>query len=314
MSIPRDPRQADSGSNAAARTGSAVEVFRADSEHERRERELVLRAIGIAYVRADEPAGRALYVQPADAERALTELATYERENRDWPPREKLDPPAIGVVAGLVGYALVLGGSYVATTVGPGSARAFAAGRAHAGAILDGAWWRTFTALTLHTGPPHLLSNLFFGGLFAALVLVSVGGGFGVLGILLAGALGNFLNALLQSPEHLSVGASTAVFGAVGMLVGAEWRRRFLLRVRKLRRAAPIVMGMLLLAYHGLGSGQPDDRTDVLAHVTGLVCGLPLGALWIGLPKRLRYDRGAQLAAGALALALLAGAWVLALI
>ena len=171
--------------------------------------------------------------------------------------------------------------------------------------------WRAITALFLHTGPVHLLSNVLFGALFGFLVATTHGGGLGWLAILAGGALGNLLNALFQDAGHLSVGASTAVFAAVGVLAGSEWRRRNLLRQRRLRRAAPVVMALLLLAFHGV----PDDVTvDVLAHVLGVLCGLPIGALLPTLLARGALSRRRQILFGALALALIGAAWAAALL
>jgi len=182
-------------------------------------------------------------------------------------------------------------------------------GAARAGAILGGEPWRAVTALFLHTGPVHLVSNLIFGALFGFLVAHAYGGGLGWLAILLAGALGNATNAWIQDAGHVSVGASTAVFGAVGCLAGAEWRRRNLMRQRRLRRAAPVVIAVLILALHGV---PQDDTVDVLAHVTGLAWGLPLGALLPALAARAGPRAGPQLLYGAVALALVAAAWAAA--
>ena len=43
--------------------------------------------------------------------------------------------------------------------------------------VLDGQWWRTITALTLHSGLAHLISNLVFGCAFGGLAAHSLGSG-----------------------------------------------------------------------------------------------------------------------------------------
>ena len=64
-----------------------------------------------------------------------------------------------------------------------------------------------------------------------------------------------------------------------------------------------------MLAWTGIGG----ERTDVLAHVTGLVAGLVVGGLaWI-LPPTLVQRRSTQLAASALAVLALILAWAAAL-
>jgi len=60
--------------------------------------------------------------------------------------------------------------------------------------------------------------------------------------------------------------------------------------------------------------GAGGERTDVLAHLTGLAAGIALGAVY-GSWLLLRSDHGLlQLLTGASALAAVVGAWVWALI
>jgi membrane associated rhomboid family serine protease len=188
-----------------------------------------------------------------------------------------------------------------------------ASGAAVASALRDGELWRAATALTLHLDVPHLLSNLVFGLAFSYLVLHGFGGGVGSLALVLAGILGNYTNAWVQPLEHASIGASTAVFGALGLLGGSEWRARHLLAEPGTRRFAPVGGTLLLLIYLGVGEGRPGRNVDVLAHVFGLAWGLALGVLLPAIPRRTIESRPAQLAAGAAALAVLALAWLVAL-
>jgi rhomboid protease GluP len=83
--------------------------------------------------------------------------------------------------------------------------------------------------LSLHADPLHLMSNLASGVIFGIFVAQILGSGVAWLTILLAGALGNALNALVQSPEHTATGASTAIFGALGILSGYMRRSRVVL-------------------------------------------------------------------------------------
>jgi len=165
--------------------------------------------------------------------------------------------------------------------------------------------WRIFTALSLHSGPPHLISNLIFGSLFGFLVAASLGGGISWLAIVLAGGMGNFLNGLIRGPASSSIGASTAVFAAVGILSGCEWRRRVLLRQRKVRRAAPFVMASLILGYLGMGG----ENTDVAAHVLGLIAGFGVGVMCARIRQETIGRKRVQLVSGGLALLLMVGAW-----
>src|SRR5262245_57731468 len=81
-------------------TEGEVEVFRAADERSARDRALVLRAKGIAYLHARDERGHALFVAEDDAPTALAELATYEDENRAFRPRPPLPPPMPGAGPG----------------------------------------------------------------------------------------------------------------------------------------------------------------------------------------------------------------------
>ncbi|MEW6074300.1 MAG: rhomboid family intramembrane serine protease [Planctomycetota bacterium] len=300
-----------------------VEVFRSAQEKPCQERALVLRARGIPFFVVRRPGEFSLLVPPAAEERALLELLQYEEENRVRRPKVELPPAAYGygrAVAAYIGLIVLLFALEHVRALGGGWSRA---GVADAAAIRGGEVWRAMTALLLHQDLIHLLGNVLYGTLFGMLVAYVHGGGLGFLSILLAGFLGNWTNALLLGPDHRSIGASTAVFGAVGILAGAEWLRRTLVRETRMRILAPIVVGALLLGYLGMGGAYlvpdtleiraPDRGTDVAAHVTGLFWGVPLGALLTLAPRSFATDRRVQRAAGAAALALLGLAWILAL-
>jgi membrane associated rhomboid family serine protease len=184
-----------------------------------------------------------------------------------------------------------------------------AAGRAQARLIGHGQWWRSVTALTLHADGSHLLNNLVFGSLFGVLLAQEMGVGWAGLGVVLSGALGNGLNAWFHPPEHASIGASTGVFGAVGMLMGLQWHKPVAARRRRLRRWAPPIFGAVFLGLLGTSG----ERTDVMAHLTGVAVGLAMGWAAGQVACRWRPEvRGQGVPAGA-AVLLLAAAWWLAL-
>ena len=95
----------------------------------------------------------------------------------------------------------------------------------------------------------------------------------GWLTIVVSAALANVLNALLLDVSHRSIGASTAVFAALGLAAGFVWRGRLMAQDRWPYRWGPIVGGVALLAFTGTGS----ENTDVGAHLAGFVCGLLAG-------------------------------------
>jgi len=176
-----------------------------------------------------------------------------------------------------------------------------------ASAVRSGEWWRAITALTLHADIGHILGNSFFGALFGLFVGRYLGSGLGWLLILLAGMLGNLLNAWVRPDMFRSIGASTATFAALA-IGGAFVYRRGYFRNRGWRRSlAPIFAGVAMLSFTGMGG----ENTDVVAHLTGFGAGLAFGFL----AARYRLEEigamGQQLC-GALALLLVVIAWMLA--
>lgn len=140
-------------------------------------------------------------------------------------------------------------------------------------------WWRPFTSLFLHADLPHLAGNLLTGLGFTVFVARTFGAWKAWALILLCGALGNAWNAWLQYPEEFySLGASTAVFAALGLLSGSgfieSWRMRPHWTWPKV--VAPLLAGFVLLGM--LGTGK-DPQTDVLGHVCGFITGLGAGAV-----------------------------------
>src|SRR5690606_27484852 len=248
-----------------------------------------------------------LVVSAADAPAAAGEIAAYEAEHSAAPA----PPPPLrshpGAWTGVAGYAAVLMLFAIFTEQGVLGVDWRRAGMLVAGDVAGPACWRALTALTLHADPGHLASNLAFGGFFGFFLGRYFGPGVAWLAILCAGMMGNALNAAIQPPDHRSIGASTAVFGALGLLTAYTWRRgpgHGSLRAR----LAPIAAGIGLPAFPSTGG----DNTDIFAHLTGFATGFGLGALLL-YKLDLSRVRHAQAIAAAAALGLLALAWALAL-
>lgn len=183
-------------------------------------------------------------------------------------------------------------------------------GRLDVGAIRSGEWWRAITALTLHVDAPHLMANIGFGAVFGTLLGRAVGGGLAWFTILIGGTAGNLMNVAVQRPEHTAIGASTAVFAALGLYAAYLWTGRRLIRNSWARRLAPVVGAVMLLAWFGTG----DERTDIVAHLTGFLAGFGIGALLGRMLQPGEPDAVRQWIFGASSLAALAAAWSLALI
>lgn len=269
---------------------------------------LVLAAAGISCRIEMQDGAATLWVAPADARRARYEVASYARENQQQHPPPRLRSLLEGVECALA-YSAALLFVYGASRRDLFGLSWWWAGAAEAGLITDGEWWRTFTAMGLHLDLGHLASNLAFGTIMGLLLGQLLGAGLAWLMILLGGAGGNALSALFQSPSHSAVGASTAVFAAVGILAALTWRHREPQWPRGLRRWLPLAAGVMLLAYMGFGG----EGIDMGGHVAGFVAGVALGAGLAYAGDRIPQGKRAQWAYGLTALALFALAWVVGL-
>ena len=165
--------------------------------------------------------------------------------------------------------------------------------------ILDDEWWRTVTALCLHADLRHVIANAVTGAYFMGMVGRSLGNGFGLLLVLLGGAAGNFMNAAFQGAPHNSVGTSTAIFAAIGVLVGTAVAHRRRSGMPGRRVWLPVAAGLGLLAMMGTGEG----RVDNWAHLGGLAAGVAFAWLVPATPSRSGGWRLAALLGAALAAA-----------
>ncbi len=289
---------------------------------------LVLEARGIASTIAVDRASQVLLVRVEDAERARAELYRYLRENQSLGPSDDAPQPIERSVAAAMAYAAVLVAFDAASRRNGFGLDWWHAGMADAALIQGGAWWRCVTALFLHGDALHLAGNLVFGAAFGVMLAQSIGFGLAWLAFVATGGIGNELNALLHSPSHSSIGASTAVFGMLGVQVAHDWVRRRQLHYNLFRRWAPIAIGAALLAWLG-GDGRQIDpnafpqtlhpldaalpRIDVGAHVLGFAVGLALGGA-VGWSKpRVKLTAWTQGALAGTAIVFLALAWFLAL-
>ena len=265
-----------------------------------REKALVLDSAGVPYRLGRDGRDHVLAVPFEAAPRAAEELRLFEAESAKMPLRgTPVRPSPVRrrrAIAGSLVYAVVLLVSHAiaeGTSLGPDLRDQ---GKTFAAAIRDGAWWRTVTALFLHADLPHVTSNVLFGALFGGLVASTLGNGRAWLSILVGGALGNYLNAWVRDASHTSIGASTAVFAALGLLSAIPWRQQRERTVRRSERWAPLVFGLVLLGLIGGGG----ERTDVTAHGLGMLCGMGLGWVWSRTGVDARRSSGMGYLAGAI--------------
>lgn len=268
------------------------------------EASLVLTAVGIDSVIVRGDGEWRLLTVAAERAEALRQLARFRAENTPGPGATPVTTFDSGW-PGVCGFLLIL---WLLPALEGWGAVDFGwrdLGRMEAGRVLAGEWHRVITALTLHGDLAHLIGNSLFGVVFGVLLGRYFGSGFGWLLVLACGALGNVVNAWLRPAQFLAVGASTALFAMVGLIGAFAWRRGHF-RGRGWRRtAAPLFAAVCLLALTGMGGAN----ADVLGHVAGFCCGAVTGALIVRFDLR-RLGRSGQGLAGALAVGMVAFAWL----
>ncbi len=254
-----------------------------------------------------------LLVPASFVESANEELRLFVQENRNWPPPLPAARQLAENTLSTLSVLFLLASFHNITLLdmplfGHPHPDWQAIGAARAAAIRAGEWWRLITALTLHSDWLHLLSNLSFGGFLVYFLCRDLGSGLAWSLLLGAGMLGNLVNAWVQPAMHSSVGASTVVFGAVGILASLS-----LVRYRhqlQRRWGLPVAAALALLAL----LGSEGERTDLGAHLFGLLYGLCLGILAEYLTGR--YGRPGRVLNALLIIAdmiLVVGAWWLAM-
>lgn len=161
-------------------------------------------------------------------------------------------------------------------------------GHADSERILAGAWWQTFTALTLHADLGHILSNLLSGYFVLNLLQKHLDIGKAFFSLVIASAIANYWVAWDIGPGHYSLGFSTLVFASLGMLATLE--SRLLLRVKDgskwdFRKLSPIWAAICLVAMMGFG-----ENSDFRAHVYGFIMGIFSGLVhWKVMPSSLNF-------------------------
>jgi membrane associated rhomboid family serine protease len=226
------------------------------------ERSVVLDAMGIAHDVEPTSEGRwALVVDDLDAPAAEAALAAWEAENPPA-PAELARPDPGGSLAGVVAGLAIIAFAFLAGLGPTGSL--FERGSADAARMLRGEWWRAVTALTLHADQAHVAANAVALGIFLGAVARRLGPALATWLALAAGVAGNVLTALALRGGHVSIGASTAVFGALGTLSALQVPRR----------SAWLTLGVGVALLGLLGTSA---RADLLAHLLGFAMGIAEG-------------------------------------
>ena len=272
---------------------------------------LVLSAAGIAHEIKQARAGWMIFVPEESRKEALRQISLFELENfrRHTAEKDRKGTKSAKYAAQTV-WTLFLVAAAMSLTFRYGiREKALEIGAANSDKIMDGQWWRAVTALCLHADPAHFLSNLVIGGFIVVWLIEETGPGTGWFLTLFTGAAGNYLNAAAHGYDgHLSIGASTAVFGALGALCGIRAVKSGKSGLLK-EAARTLAAGLALLAM--LGSGR--EHVDIGAHLFGFIIGLFSGAVsaFIRASGLLKIRYAGKLS-GIISILAVTGSWMLA--
>ncbi|WP_020585705.1 rhomboid family intramembrane serine protease [Desulfobacter curvatus] len=255
------------------------------NKNSRKQADLILVVLASQSVRAaieTGPDGSCdILVPDDDVARARQHLKKYAMENKDIPRPAPHVPTRIFFSPAALALAFFLAAiHYIITTLG-----------LHKQAILNfgsssyylsqGQSFRAVTALFLHSDTDHLLGNMAGIVVLAGPLLRVTGYGQGLLLLLAAGTAGNLISESFGRDLRLSIGASTAVMAAAGLLgarrmtIGAQSNHSLF---PKLKSLAPFVAAATLTAMFSHG-----ENTDVSAHLFGFLAGTGIGLCYYPL-------------------------------
>ncbi|ODN31463.1 rhomboid family intramembrane serine protease [Fervidobacterium thailandense] len=157
----------------------------------------------------------------------------------------------------------------------------------------NGEWFRIVTAMFMHGGFLHLAFNMYALYILGNYVEAIYGSARFISYYFITGIVGNVATHLFYY-DALSVGASGAIFGLVGTLFGAGFRKDTPFYLRPITGSALLPMIIINIA---LGF-VPGSAINNAAHIGGLLTGMALGYfIPVGLTQRVeRFWRAVAVA------------------
>jgi rhomboid protease GluP len=175
---------------------------------------------------------------------------------------------------------------------------------------VNGEWWRLFSSMFIHVGIVHLLLNMWVLAQAGPLVERLFGNTAFLILYVLSGLAGSLASLARGSPA-VSAGASGAIFGVYGALLGFLALRRHALPVQVTRGlGASAVFFVGYNVFYGISQKGIDLAAHGGGFVAGFLCGLALSWLLTAGGRASRAARIGLVAACGLGL-VLAGALAL---
>ncbi len=227
---------------------------------------LVLDALDIDHKIKNTPNGPIIEVIEEKKQRAIKEILEYEKENEE--EKEKNTDEIPRRYYSIESTLWILFFLFLFHIITQNTSFPFIPlGCMDSFAIYKGEWWRIITAITLHKNIVHILSNIFWQGVFMYFLLRTIRPSIAWAMSILGGITGNLLNYFYHNISHVSLGFSTCVFATLGISIG----------IRSLEREKKwgifIMSGLGIFAMLGIGGA----RVDVSGHLFGFISGFLIG-------------------------------------
>jgi membrane associated rhomboid family serine protease len=238
----------------------------------------VLSATGFDYRLSHEATHWVIHLLDCEVAKARAEIDAYEMEEQKWASVVSA-PPDLTLLEDVSWSPWWVAGLLATfyAWLGPFSPESpvLRCAVVDSTAVSHGEWWRLITGLTVHSGITHVGGNVICLLWFGHALCRIFGGGITWTLILASGIVGNYLAWLVRGTHGISLGASTAGFGALGILSAHAVIRNMIRgwgsRDLWAHKLLPLGAGLALLAFLGSGPG-----TDLAAHLFGFVCGMVL--------------------------------------
>lgn len=153
--------------------------------------------------------------------------------------------------------------------------------------LIDGEYYRLITAMFMHFGISHIINNMLVLFVLGDNLERALGHVKYLIFYLACGIGSNWFSMYLKGMDSytVSAGASGAIFGVIGGLLYAVMVNRGRLEDLSTRQLVVMIAFSLYFGFTSTG-------VDNMAHVSGLVLGILLGAILYRRPKKKIEDGG----------------------
>ena len=199
---------------------------------------------------------------------AINEKLMTREEREVYEEKSRKKPAPVAVTLVIVNTLIFLTSVIIGNVAANGDNPFIAAGRMDFDLVTNGDYYRFLSAVFLHAGAQHLISNMILLYFMGEMVENKTGSVRFAIIYILSGILGNVVSysyELLSGARYSSVGASGAVYGIMGALLYLVLKKTKGLNI-------PIQRMILLLAYC-IYSSFVTSYIDYAAHLGGLIFG-----------------------------------------